>query len=174
MIMQLISIRLAVAFSCIFLPTLLVAQPGQTRPCEDNPVHRQFDFWIGEWEVTNPQGQMAGSNLIERSENGCLLLENWTSASGGSGKSMNYYDPEEKAWKQVWVDAGGNVGYFSGGLEGEAMHLSGKWVNPDGTSYLLRGTWTPLSDGRVRQHFEQSNDEGKTWSTWFDGYYKRK
>lgn len=172
--MQLLYIRSIGLVMLCSLPASVFAQAGPSQPCEDHPVHQQFDFWIGEWEVTNPQGQVAGYNVIDRAEKGCLLVENWTSANGGSGKSMNYYDPEEKAWKQVWVDAGGNVGYFSGGLEGTAMHLSGKWVNPDGTSYLLRGTWTPLVDGRVRQHFEQSNDEGSTWSTWFDGYYTRK
>ena len=143
-------------------------------PCKTDSTYRQFDFWIGEWEVFNPQEQKAGDNVIEKSENGCLLVENWTSASGGTGKSMNYYDPEAKLWKQVWVDGTGNVGYFNGGLVGNAMVLDGKWVNPNGTSYKLRGTWTPLEDGRVRQHFEQSQDHGKTWSTWFDGYYVRK
>lgn len=34
-------------------------------------------------------------------------------------------------------------------------------------------TWTPLGDGRIRQHWQVSNDEGKTFSTAFDGYYER-
>ena len=38
----------------------------------------------------------------------------------------------------------------------------------------FRGTWTPLEDGVVRQHFEQSGDDGATWTTWFDGYYHPK
>ena len=30
-----------------------------------------------------------------------------------------------------------------------------------------------MDDGRVRQFFEQSNDEGETWSPWFEGFYTR-
>ena len=36
-----------------------------------------------------------------------------------------------------------------------------------------RTTWTPLEDGRVRQHWESTTDGGKSWSTVFDGYYSR-
>ena len=149
-------------------------QQPPPNPCQDDPTYRQFDFWLGEWDVFNPQEQQAGTNTIELAENGCLLIENWTSGQGGTGKSINYYDPMDKKWKQVWVSASGTVGHFSGGLKDGAMHLEGTWINPNGTSYPLRGSWTPLEDGRVRQHFESSQDEGKTWSTWFDGYYVKR
>ena len=38
----------------------------------------------------------------------------------------------------------------------------------------IYGVRTPLPDGRVRQHFVESADEGKTWTEWFDGYYSRR
>jgi len=41
-----------------------------------------------------------------------------------------------------------------------------------GTS-LSRITWTPNADGRVRQFWEASRDEGKTWMVVFDGTYVR-
>jgi hypothetical protein len=31
-----------------------------------------------------------------------------------------------------------------------------------------------MPDGRVRQYFEQSNDDGATWEPWFEGFYTRK
>ena len=161
----------------LVLPLLVMMDAyGQSPPlsCESNEINRQFDFWIGEWEVTTLAGQKAGENKISRAEKGCLLIERWTSAGGGTGQSYNYYDPAAEAWKQVWVDAGGNLGYFTGGLEGEAMVLKGEWISPDGSKILLNGTWTPLEDGRVRQHFVQSTDNGDNWSTWFDGYYTKK
>lgn len=169
--------------SRLYLPLLLIPVFSFTafaqntpppNPCPTDAIYRQFDFWVGEWDVYNPDEQKVGSNIIEKAENGCLLIENWTSVQGGTGKSMNYYDPSEKAWKQVWVSGNANIGYFSGGLKDKAMFLDGHWVNPDGSTYRLRGTWTPLEDGRVRQHFEASQDDGETWSTWFDGYYVRK
>jgi hypothetical protein len=37
-----------------------------------------------------------------------------------------------------------------------------------------RVTWQPLPDGRVRQHWEASEDGGTTWKTAFDGYYTKR
>ena len=142
-------------------------------PCEGDD-YRAFDFWVGDWVVTNRGGTQVGANTIELTEGGCLLVENWASANGGTGKSMNYWDPAEKIWKQVWVSSNGSVGHFSGNLEDGAMVLQGDILSADGASLLLKGTWTVLDDGRVRQHFEQSTDEGNTWSTWFDGFYTKK
>ena len=155
-------------------PTMSRAQTNNTpsSPCVEDD-HRAFDFWVGEWVVHNPGGTEVGKNTIERTEGGCLLVENWTSANGGTGKSMNYWDPAEKRWKQVWVSSNGSVGHFSGNIESGAMVLAGDILSADGTALLLKGTWTLLDDGRVRQHFEQSTDEGTTWSTWFDGYYTK-
>ncbi|MBX2822482.1 MAG: hypothetical protein KTR29_22490 [Rhodothermaceae bacterium] len=158
-----------------------VLAPGQKAMAQQTPppactesYHRAFDFWIGEWVVTNPDGVEVGRNTIELTEGGCLLVENWTSARGGTGKSMNYWDPAEKRWKQVWVSINGSVGHFEGNLlEEGVMVLEGDMLSAQGDAFLLKGTWTLLDDQRVRQHFEQSTDEGKTWSTWFDGYYAK-
>ncbi len=145
----------------------------KARPCEYDDRFRQFDFWIGHWEVTGAKGQVAGTNKIEKAENGCMLLEQWTGASGGTGTSMNYYDTAKGKWVQVWVAAAGYTIHIEGGLEDGKMVLTGELTAGD-TATPFRGTWTPLSDGRVRQFFEQSTDEGKTWTPWFDGYYARK
>ena len=48
--------------------------------------------------------------------NGCVLLENWTGTSGGTGKSFNYYDPGKKKWIQIWIDSGGGVIQSEGGF----------------------------------------------------------
>ena len=62
-----------------------------------------------------------------------------------------------------------------GGLTADGMLLVGTihTVGND-TTQPFRGLWTALSDGRVRQFFEISADEGETWVAWFDGYYTRK
>ena len=36
-----------------------------------------------------------------------------------------------------------------------------------------RITWTPRPDGTVRQHWQTSLDGGATWTTAFDGAYRR-
>jgi len=35
------------------------------KPCNANPKHNEFDFWIGEWDVKSPTGQPAGKSKIE-------------------------------------------------------------------------------------------------------------
>ena len=41
------------------------AQYGTSAACAD-PAYRQFDFWIGEWQVHTPDGKLAGTNRITR------------------------------------------------------------------------------------------------------------
>ena len=144
------------------------------RPCEFSDAHRQFDFWVGDWDVFTPQGQQAGTNSIQKNEQGCVLVERWQGGGGGTGMSINYYDPGKEKWVQQWVASGASVIYLEGSLNEEgAMVLIGELTNRSGQKNPLRGTWTPLPDGRVRQLFEQTTDGGETWTPWFDGYYVR-
>ena len=53
---------------------------------------RQFDFWLGDWEVRNGEGELLGSNEITRVARGCGLLENWRARDGGRGMSLNTYE----------------------------------------------------------------------------------
>lgn len=142
------------------------------KPCEA-AVFRQFDFWVGEWDVHDAQGKPAGRNSITLEQNGCVLIERWTSARGGTGMSMNYYDPLAARWRQHWVGLGLML-EMSGELRDGVMTLEGPLQYlADGRTTRLRGEWTLLADGRVRQRFTESNDGGKTWTEWFDGYYSR-
>ena len=100
-------------------------------------------------------------------------MEHWTSASGGTGTSYNYFDTHEQQWNQLWVDAQGNHAHFAGVYRDEAMRFEGRWVKYDGTPSLMTITFTPQGNGRVRQYIEQSTDDGKSYVVWFDGYYSR-
>lgn len=147
-----------------------IAQPT---PPPLPPESHQFDFWIGEWSVTNPDGKAAGESRIESIANGYGLLENWTGAGGGIGKSLNTWNAAKKQWQQFWVGGGGSVLELSGGLVNGHMVLSAEH-DVRGQRMTERITWTPNPDGSVRQHWEQSADGGKTWTTAFDGLYRRK
>ena len=148
-------------------------QPGPP-PCEADSVYRQFDFWVGEWDVFTPEGQQAGTNRIEKLLRGCLLLEQWKGASGGEGKSINYFDPIRKRWVQTWVDGQGGIISVEGAFEAGAMRFEGEHFYPDGRRELFRMTFTPQEDGSVRQFIEQSRDGGDSWYVWFDGRYVRR
>jgi hypothetical protein len=146
-----------------------------TYPCLYDEVFREFDFWLGDWEVHQANGQFAGTNSIRREEAGCVLTEHWTSASGGTGSSINYVDKTTGEWVQVWNSENGGQIYIRGGLTPDGMLLEGHLHSVGtGTTTPFRGLWTPLEDGRVRQYFEQSVDGGQSWSSWFEGFYTRK
>src|ERR1051325_8984748 len=85
----------------ILLPLLTgpanVAGQSQTSsppapPCEAQSEYKQFDFWVGTWNVEDTKGNAVGKTVIERLERGCILMENWTGLKGGTGKSINFYD----------------------------------------------------------------------------------
>ena len=159
------------AFLLLGAATTHAQQPAQQPPTCDTPEHRAFDFWIGEWDVTNPRGNVAGTNRIEPILNGCVLQENWTGAGGSIGHSFNIYDRSSGRWHQTWVDNSGLLLQLSGGLVDGAMVLSS---DPAAGNALQRITWTPNADGSVRQHWESSSDGGGTWTTVFDGLYRRR
>lgn len=156
----------------LVVPTLLTAQPPA--PACTAAEHRQFDFWVGDWTVTDSAGATTyGANRITREENGCALREQWRGASGVTGQSLNFYDPHRRQWEQLWVASGGTVLRLAGGFDGTSMTLEGESISSTGAAIHNRITWTPRSDGRVRQRWKVSEDGGTTWRTVFDGWYRR-
>lgn len=154
---------------------LVAAMSVQAFPCEHDELFSAFDFWVGEWDVHVAGGAFAGSNRIERAQRGCVLIEHWRSATGGTGTSINYPDKTSGQWVQIWNDAGGSQINIRGGMTDDGMLLTGTiHYVANGTTAAFRGLWTPLPDGRVRQFFEQSSDDGETWTPWFEGFYTRK
>lgn len=108
--------RIPAVLSLLLLGAVPAA--GQTaRPAAcTEPEHHQFDFWIGEWDVTLPNGKAAGTNRIEPILN------------GGSA----------------------------------------------GATAIQRIIWEPTAPGEVRQLWETSTDGGTTWTTAFDGRYRKR
>jgi len=146
--------------------------PASAAPCEE-PVHRAFDFWLGEWEVRTPDGKLAGNNRIEREYGGCVLHERYTTGKGYSGESLNVYDASRKVWHQTWVDTDGTLLLLEGGLREGKMVLEGQTANADGPATKHRITWSAHPDGSVRQLWESTDPKGQ-WTIAFDGKYTRK
>ena len=143
------------------------------KPCVD-PESRRLDFWVGEWDVKHADGKQAGSSSIQKILDDCSLLENWTGASGYSGKSLNVYHKGLKKWQQFWVDNQGGSLYFEGEFHNGVLLYEGTSIDSNGARANERMTFTPIAADHVRQLWEQSKDAGKTWSVLFDGHYHRK
>ena len=140
------------------------------------PAYREFDFWIGEWDVHDPAGKRVGENRISRIHDGCALLEEWRGNGGVSGSSVNVYDRERGRWHQTWVDSGGGLLVLHGGFADGAMTLSGESLEagPPVKRSLQRIRWQLQPDGRVRQLWEASTDDGRAWTIAFDGWYTKR
>lgn len=161
---------LAAVAALAAVPAAGQAPPPAAKPCTA-PEYRHFDFWLGDWDVASAANPGRTSrNRITRTNGGCTLLEQYTTPGGYEGSSLNFYDASRKVWHQTWIDNQGGPLYIEGGLQGNAMVMQ---TTTDAQN-VQRITWTPLPDGRVRQHWESTEDGGKTWTTVFDGYYSKR
>lgn len=154
-----------------------LASAQATPPTCSAPEYRQFDFWLGEWDVfpTGKANQVASSR-IEKLYGGCAVRENWMPKSNPGGGSLNGFDSHDRLWHQTWIDNSGTRVEFSGGLVGRDMILTGLWrdlLGP-GKDALVRMTYSPAADGSVRQLGEQSVDFGRSWQPSFDFTYRPK
>jgi hypothetical protein len=148
---------------------------GSRSHCTE-PERRHFDFWLGEWEVCDPDGKLVGHNSITPLFDGCALREEWRGESGHRGTSLNSWAPHDGSWHQTWVDSSGLVLQIAGGLQDGAMVMEGEASLPGQGPQLLRQriSWS-LIDGdpdRLRQHWEVATSDGG-WETAFDGRYRR-
>jgi hypothetical protein len=160
---------LALLVLALMTPPSPAATPA---PCS-SPEHRQFDFWIGDWQVFTPDGKLAGRNQITREYGGCVIHERYSTDHGYSGESLNAFDSTRGIWHQTWVDDAGLLLLLEGRWDGKSMILEGQGPDAKGVTRRQRITWTPATDGTLRQLWE-SADDGGGWTVVFDGLYKRK
>ena len=142
-------------------------------PCMYAPEYRQFDFWIGEWDVF-VQGKHVGANNVQQLVDGCIVFENWSSDGGTNGKSLNFYDSQRGLWQQTWMGSGGGALNLHGEYKDNAMRFTGETPGPNGTKTLEKLTFFNIDPHRLRQFWEQSTDDGKTWTAVWDSIYVRK
>ncbi|MGH6609140.1 MAG: hypothetical protein ACRECQ_02695 [Burkholderiaceae bacterium] len=156
--------------SCIAGAGLLIAltaaaqTQGTATPRCASAEHRQFDFWLGEWDVTQ-NGKAAGRNTIQSILNGCAISEDWSGTGGFRGNSLNFYNADTKRWHQTWIDSQGQSLALDGQLEGGSMVLQSA-----GTP-RHRITWTPMPGKTLRQVWQVQETPGAEWKTLFDGRY---
>lgn len=141
-------------------------------PCEVDSNYLKMDFWCGEWDVYVGNNKV-GENMITKQEGSCMILEQYTTDRDFVGQSVNFYDIDDKKWKQIWISSTGNISKY---IEVESKP-SGyiKYLAQPSAQYpsYLQMTFTLNDDGSVTQFIEQSSD-GKEWSPSFNGKYIKK
>lgn len=164
--------------------TFLETLERRAHPCKHNPHFRDFDFWIGEWDVrpsTSPANAPPAENIITEEFDGCVLQEHWkpggAGTTAGGGSSFNIYDATRKMWYQTWVDSTGGLHEYHGNLDDKGnMAFVGESPGLPGQPARLptKLTFFRMGPDQVRQLSEVSTDDGKTWKTNYDLIYTRR
>ena len=156
---------------------LLAGARKNDAPCRYREENRQFDFWLGDWDVITTQDHTpAGSSHIQNTIGDCVIWENWTSLgdSGYTGKSYNVYNTEQKRWEQFWVDNRGGMIHFYGNLSAGVMDFHTDDIpQADGKNLRRHLRFFNVSKDQVRQLSEGSTDNGSTWTVEYDFTYTR-
>ncbi len=145
------------------------------RPCKFDERYRQFDFWVGDWDVSlTSNGALVGHNVVSVEQNGCLLREEWRSMNGHIGTSTNFFNPETQKWNQIWISESGDYTFYEGELKDSVMQFLGRNFDFNVMEWqAMRMTFTPNEDGSVRQFIEIQEAGSGEWSAWFDGTYRK-
>jgi hypothetical protein len=112
------------------LSAALVQAPAAAQNAQacKTPQHRQFDFWVGTWDVSlTGQDKLVARSVVENLYGGCVIRENWMPVSGTAGGSLNTYDSADGRWHQVWMDAANARVTFEGYFAEGQMVLTGGW-----------------------------------------------
>jgi hypothetical protein len=156
--------------ACAALPCVSSSPSRPAAQC-GAPEHRQFDFWVGNWDVFE---RANGAQRVARAQvslilDDCVLLEEYAGADGHRGKSFSLYDSATHSWRQTWVTNRGEVLDIRGGLDpGGAMVLSGFDRDPAGAPRQVRGRWELESGGGGVREIAERRVAGAPWTPWFD------
>jgi hypothetical protein len=165
-------------FRVILFFIFMVIGMGQVKtPCEA-PEFSQFDFWIGDWELTwedNQGNSFIGTNTISKILDGCVIEENFKdSNSGFIGKSVSTFSPKKGKWLQTWVDNKGGYMNFEGEMNDGEMILSRSVALPNGKSLDQRMVFKNIEANSFDWSWERSADKGQTWEVSWLIHYVRK
>lgn len=155
---------------------------GASRPAlSPAPEATQFDFLIGQWELTvYPKV----SSLAARIHGAPRLLgtwKGWRAIDGfgvedemrivdrsGNPSSLTHavrvYNANEKKWMIAGVDAyRGKTSASSGELKGGQMVIFGQGVDEEGKPLITRTRYYDITATAFRYQQDRSTDGGKTW-----------
>ncbi len=176
--------KLCALIALVLLTLLPGAAAGQGARVEATPVraysahasdpHRQFDFWIGSWDVNLRMKQkdlsfldsVAARASIYSILDGKAILELWDSTPI-KGYSLRYYDPELEQWVLSLLWPGRNQASKSR-LQGEFRHGRGdfhtSFTDPERNEVRGRYSFNDITPFSLRWDDLWSKDGGQSWA----------
>jgi len=151
-------------------------------PCTSAEA-RQFDFWLGEWDLSWPAEQagggagetMTGTNRLTKLFGDCVIEENFSTSDGSyHGRSLSVFDSNAGRWRQTWVDSQGAYLVFAGGMEGNEMVLSTPPVEDGAQVIVNRMVFSEITPESLYWRWQRSTDSGETWADrWTITYHRQ-
>ena len=175
--------KCSVVFTILFFGLPVWAQqPTQQQPCS-TPEAAQFDFWVGDWDLSwqgpqggTPAGQTGKArNRVYRDMSGCVIYENFSTVdSSFLGSSWSVYQPQQAQWRQTWVDNSGSYLLFKGGYADGRMVLKSDPVENNGKVFVSRMVFKNISKNSLDWDWQRSDDGGATWKDLWNIHYVRR
>lgn len=173
------------AASLLCLPAALTAQHSASATSPSSHVApaeaRQFDFLIGQWELTiTPKA----TSLAARLHGAPRLLGTWKAwrafdgwgiedelriidASGNPmalTHSMRAWSGDERKWIQTSLDAyRSRIAGATATFDGKRMVVTSSGIDPEGKPYVTRMRFEEISAKSFAARQDRSTDGGKTW-----------
>jgi hypothetical protein len=131
---------------------------------------RQFDFWLGDWDVSWDGG--SGLNVVRSTYGGRVIEERFEGRPVGlNGMSVSLYDPRRKVWRQTWVDDAGGYFALAGTFADGRMILETEL--PGAVEPLRRMVFCNIRPDSLDWLWEGSGD-GTTWAPLWRIHYERR
>lgn len=156
-------------------------------PC--GPESRQFDFWIGEWDILNRNRPGDESRWYDTGmatdrvypvAGGCGIVEHWRGDAYGEflvGFSLRSFNPDTRQWDLIllWPSNGQpRFGELRGGFRHARGEFYSRGIGPQGDTTFTRFTFSDITPETVMWQDGASSDGGKTWSsTWIMEFTRR-
>ncbi len=162
--------------------------PYVAAACRDS-ARRQFDFWLGDWDVVNRQRRPRGTgwgvtgratDRVHAVAGGCGIVEHWrgTTAMGQVlGYSLRAWNPARQKWDLVLLWPRPDRPRFST-LEGGFRDGRGEFfrtvADTAGNEVRVRFTFSAITPTSLRWSDGISRDGGRSWpSTWIMEFTRR-
>lgn len=140
---------------------------------------RQFDFWLGEWDVsptTSTTGVIVAESSITLTDQGCVILEEWRPFGGAHGHSINIFDAIERRWRQAWADATGRRTEYAGAVDTSGV-LRFDNLSPTEAGAApgrRRMNFQRIDENTVRQWGDVYDEGAQFWTIEWDLTYRRR
>lgn len=157
-------IHYVISILLLFATSAFTQETPKKNPCEIAEA-RQFDFWLGTWDLTWKLNEKTGTgtNTITKKLNQCVIQENFngTPSMPLIGMSVSTYNRQKKKWQQTWVDNNGSYLDFVGEFKDDKMILS-RQAERQGKKIHQRMVFSSIQKDNLDWSWESSEDNGKT------------